>query len=63
MGHLGPRTLVAFLIVLIGGLVLYVAGRVETSATLRGVGLLFAITGGGLTAGLLFRWLIFRGIG
>jgi hypothetical protein len=49
--------------ILVLGLVLAAIGSAMAVPTLRGVGILFAIFGGGAALALALRWLIYREIG
>jgi len=62
-GYLGPRSFFAFGLVFLLGLVLYGLGLNATSGSVKGIGLLLMIMGGGFAAGLLLGWAISRRIG
>jgi hypothetical protein len=62
-GYLGPRTVAAFLAVLVLGIALYAIGVATTATMLKGLGVLFGFMGLVLTVGLLLRWLIYKEVG
>jgi hypothetical protein len=59
---LGRRTLFALAGVACLGLVLWLLGAETHDVPLSGVGVMFALLGGGGAVGILIRWLIYREI-
>ena len=61
--YLGPRTMIAFVGMLVVGLALTAAGTVSENRTLQGAGMLLAFVGLISAVGLAIRWLWYRGVG